>query len=72
MTGQYEGNASEWTSCCDCPTSQWSTDIEIDQMTDGGHSTQEVWTGKATATWPRPSDSDPINTPMSSDILTPC
>lgn len=54
LTGHHEGSSAEGNSWCNCPTSQWSTDIEIDQMTDGGHSTQEVWTGKATATWPRP------------------
>lgn len=71
ITGQHEGN-TEGNCWCNCPTSQWSTDVEIDQMTDGGHSTQEVWTGRATAPWPRPGDCSAINTPTSSDVLTLC
>lgn len=47
-------------------------DIEKDQMADGGHSTQEVWTGKATVMWPRPGDQSAINTPMPSEIWTSC
>lgn len=69
--GQQEENAAERDCWCYWPISQWSADIEIDQMIDGGHSTHEVWTGKATAMRPRHGDCSAINTHMSSDILTP-